>query len=167
MLLLLGALEGDDRSPGGMYWRMMMSLAGDTPGPSSSLSLSPEKRVNCFWVSSTILRALRSRYPGHFQPLFRHFLHSGLVVSHCRYVSTAPLSGKSFSLGKTTFAKTNFAGVQARINQTVMGMTEYTGRHGNIETKKQRQQLRELTLIRLDLQAKHPGEGFPVLTIVN
>lgn len=69
LLLMLGAevvlvaalLDGDERPPGGMYCRMMMSLLGDAPGPSSSLSLSPEKRVNCFWVSSTILRALRSR----------------------------------------------------------------------------------------------------------
>lgn len=61
LLVVAVALDGDDRSPGGMYCRMMMSLVGDTPGPSSSRSLSPEKRVNCFWVSSTILRALRSR----------------------------------------------------------------------------------------------------------
>lgn len=35
-------------SLGGTYWRMMVVLLDPAAGSSSSLSLSPEKRVNCF-----------------------------------------------------------------------------------------------------------------------
>lgn len=35
------------------------------------------------------------------------------------------------------------------------------------DTKRKKTFVNSLTLIRLDLQAKQPGEGFPVLTIVN
>jgi hypothetical protein len=50
-------------APGGTYCLMMIFLLDPAAGASSSssLSLSPEKRVNCFCVSSTILRAFRSR----------------------------------------------------------------------------------------------------------
>lgn len=48
--------------PGGTYCLMTILLLLDpAAGASSSFSLSPENRVNCFWVSSTILKAFRSR----------------------------------------------------------------------------------------------------------
>lgn len=52
------AASGDVR-PWATYWRMMLNWL--EPLAVTSSSLSPEKRVNCFCVSSTILRAFRSR----------------------------------------------------------------------------------------------------------
>lgn len=43
-LFLLGVFF----SPGGTYWRMTAVLLDPAAGSSSCLSLSPEKRVNCF-----------------------------------------------------------------------------------------------------------------------
>lgn len=55
----------DRRRPGGggAYCRIMTPWLGPptVAASSSSFSLSPEKRVNCFCVSSTMRRAFRSR----------------------------------------------------------------------------------------------------------